>query len=77
MREKSAQEYINIPCWKFYNCPESSKKICPAYKKGNKNEKFRECWLFISDNLNGGPEKKGPCASCEWLTKYTSNFSIQ
>ena len=77
LREKSTQEYIDIACWEFYNCSETSKKICPAYKKGSSDDRFRECWLFIDDNLNGGPEKKGPCASCECLLKYTSNFSIQ
>jgi hypothetical protein len=75
--EKSTLEEINIACWKYYNCPESSKNKCPAYKKGSDDKKFRECWLFINNNLNDGPEKNGPCASCEWLLKYTSNFSIQ
>ena len=76
-REVSALENIDMPCWKYFNCSESSKNVCNAYKKGCSDEKFRECWLFINDNLNGGPEKNGPCASCKWLLKYTSNFSIQ
>jgi len=70
-------DHIDMPCWKYFKCSESSKKICKAYKKGCSDDKFRECWLFINDNLNGGPEKNGPCTSCEWLLKYTSNFSIQ
>ena len=76
-REVSALEKIDMPCWKYFNCSESSKNECKAYKKGCSDEKFRECWLFINDNLNGGPEKNVPCASCKWLLKYTSNFSIQ
>ena len=76
-RGASKLNNIDIPCWKYYNCSELSKKKCQAYKKGSLDDKFRECWLFINDNLNGGPEKNGPCAYCEWLSKYTSNFSIQ
>ena len=77
LEEKSTLEKINVTCWEYFNCSESSKKICPAFKKGIDDGNFRECWLFIKDNLKGGPEEKGPCASCEWLLKYTSNFSIQ
>ena len=76
-REISTLNYIDVPCWEYFKCSELSKKKCPAYKRGSVDKKFRECWLFINDNLNGGPEKKGPCANCEWLLKYTSNFSIQ
>jgi hypothetical protein len=75
--KESTLDKINIPCWKYFNCSESSKKICTAYKKGSEDKDFKECWLFINDNIHGGPEKNGPCASCEWLLKYTSNFSIQ
>jgi hypothetical protein len=46
-----------MPCWEYFNCSESSKKICAAYKTGCSDKKFRECWLFINDNKNGGPEK--------------------
>ena len=76
-REISSLNQIDLPCWKYFKCSESSKKTCKAYRKGFRDDNFRECWLFINDNLNGGPEKNGPCASCEWLLKYTSNFSIQ
>lgn len=76
-RETSTQNQVNMPCWEYFNCSESSKKICAAYKTGCSDKKFRECWLFINDNINGGPEKNGPCATWEWLLKYTSNFSIQ
>ena len=76
-RESSTQKQINIPCWEYFNCSEKNKKLCPAYSRGYRDKKFRECWLFIENNLKGGPEKNGPCASCEWLLNYTSNFSIQ
>jgi hypothetical protein len=75
--EKSTFDKINTSCWKHFDCPDSCKNNCPAYKKGSGDDKFCECWLFIDDNLKGGPKRNGPCASCEWLLKHTSNFSIQ
>ena len=59
-----------LTCWLYYNCSEDSKKNCLTYKVGNLNEKFVDCSLYMLDDLEGGPEKHGPCKHCEWNKQY-------
>ena len=59
-----------IRCWEYFDCTSFQKTFCPAFINGLGIEKFKDCSLFIEDNLIGGPALYGPCAECEWNLKY-------
>jgi len=58
-------------CWEFYNCPEETRKKCPAYEY----KMGRECWLIASTFAGEGCRKTKDiglmfCVSqCGWYKK--------
>lgn len=53
----------NMPCWDFFDCPKKFRDKCYVYKNYHLDKDNVDCW-FLTDWIDGGPAKRGPCYKC-------------